>query len=113
MTFGIGVTVTLSIFGFAYGPAGAYLPELFRSHYRYTGAGMAQSFAGIAGGAIPPLFAAWLAAMYGSWAIGVFLAVVALISMFCVLALHETRSIDLADASVEKSENDPERTSQA
>ena len=46
------------IFGVAYGPAGAMLPELFQARYRYTGAGLGYNLAGIFGGAIPPLIAA-------------------------------------------------------
>ena len=38
--FAIGIFGTLMIFGVAYGPAGAMLPELFQARYRYTGAGL-------------------------------------------------------------------------
>ena len=35
--FAIGLFGTLAIFAVSYGPAGAMLPEMFRTEYRYTG----------------------------------------------------------------------------
>lgn len=93
--FAVGVCVTLGLVGIAYGPAGAYLPEIFATRYRYTGAGMAYNLAGVLGGAIPPIFATSLVAAYGSYAIGVYLAATGLLSLLCVLALRETKDVDL------------------
>ncbi|MBB3036253.1 MFS transporter [Hoyosella altamirensis] len=95
LAFAVGVSVTLGIVGAAYGPAGAFLPELFRSRYRYTGAGVAYNLAGVLGGAVPPLFAAWLVASFGSYSIGVYLAAMALFSLVCTFKLRETRNSDL------------------
>ena len=61
-SFALALFVTLTIFGIAYGPAGALLPELFQARYRYTGAGLGYNLAGILGGALPPLAAAAMAA---------------------------------------------------
>ncbi|NMH97697.1 MFS transporter [Pseudonocardia acidicola] len=93
--FGIGLTITLIIFGISYGPLGAFLPELFRTRYRYTGAGLAYNLAGILGGAIPPLVAGPLAASFGGIAIGVMLAVIAAFSFVCTAVLVETRGKSL------------------
>ncbi|RZQ61290.1 MFS transporter [Amycolatopsis suaedae] len=82
----------LGIMGLSYGPMGAYLPELFRTRYRYTGASLAYSLGGVLGGAVPPLLATTLQAEFGSWAVGGYLALVAVISLACVLALRETRT---------------------
>jgi MFS family permease len=90
LAFGTGVTVTLAIFGLAFGPVGAYLPELFETRFRYTGAGTGYNLGGIIGGAVPPLLAPGLTASYGSIAIGVMLAVLAVISIVCTLAFTET-----------------------
>ncbi|WP_214369476.1 MFS transporter [Pseudonocardia sp. H11422] len=89
--FGIGLTVTLVIFGISYGPLGAFLPELFQTRYRYTGAGLAYNVAGVLGGAVPPLVAGPLATSFGSIAIGVMLAVIAVFSFVCTKVLAETR----------------------
>ncbi|MDQ1181089.1 MFS transporter [Rhodococcus sp. SORGH_AS_0301] len=91
----IAMCVTLSIFGIAYGPTGALLPELFRTRFRYTGAGLGYNLAGVLGGAIPPLLAAPLTAQFGSIAVGVMLALLSVLSLICTRALVETKNNDL------------------
>jgi MFS family permease len=93
--FGISVIVTLALMGLAYGPVGALLPETFPTHFRYTGAGTSYNIAGIAGGAIPPLIAAPLAAAFGSFSIGIMLCALSLLSLLCATALVETKDQDL------------------
>jgi MFS family permease len=93
--FGISVIVTLALMGLAYGPVGALLPETFPTHFRYTGAGTSYNMAGIAGGAIPPLIAAPLAAAFGSFSIGIMLCALSLLSLLCAKALVETKDSDL------------------
>jgi cyanate permease len=61
-----------------------------------------MNVAGVAGGAMPPLIAGALHDTYGSWAIGLMLATVALVSLVCAYLLPETngtalRSIRSAD----------------
>ncbi|MFD0000561.1 MFS transporter [Nocardia sp. NPDC127526] len=89
--FALGVIVTLGIFGIAYGPCGALLPEMFRTRYRYTGAGLGYNLAGVLGGAVPPLIAAPLSEAFGSIAIGVLLAGLAALSVACTWAMVETK----------------------
>ncbi|WP_213577138.1 MFS transporter [Rhodococcus sp. USK13] len=91
VAFAVGVMVTLAIFGVAYGPCGALLPEMFQTRYRYTGAGLGYNLAGVLGGAVPPLIAAPLASAYGSAAIGVMLAGLAVVSLVCTKALVERK----------------------
>ncbi len=93
--FVIGMFGTLAIFGVAYGPCGALLPEMFATRYRYTGAGLGYNLAGVLGGAVPPLIAAPLAASFGGIAIGVMLAALAVLSFFCTRALVETKDLAL------------------
>lgn len=103
-SFAIGVSVTLSIFGVAFGPVGAYLPELFETRFRYTGAGTGYNLGGIFGGALPPIISPHLAEAFGSIAIGVMLAILAGISVACTFVLAETvgrKSLDDKDALVE------------
>ncbi|MFC3741993.1 MFS transporter [Paractinoplanes deccanensis] len=87
VAFAAGLGVTLSIFALAYGPVGSYLPELFRRGHRCTGAGVAYNLGSVVGGAIPPLVAPALAAAHGGVAVGGMLALTALISLACLLAL--------------------------
>jgi metabolite-proton symporter len=95
LAFGIGLCLILGIVGIAYGPAGAYLPEIFATRYRYTGAGMGYNLAGVLGGAITPILAATLVASYGSYSIGIYLAGLGLLSLLCTLALTETKDSDM------------------
>ena len=92
----LAMCVTLAIFGIAYGPTGALLPELFQTRFRYTGAGLGYNLAGVLGGAIPPLLAAPLTAQFGSIAVGVMLAALSVLSLVCTKALVETRHVDLS-----------------
>lgn len=88
--FGLGVVGTLAIFGLAFGPVGAFLPELFQTRFRYTGAGAGYNLGGVLGGAVPPLLAPGLTASYGSIAVGVMLAALAVVSLACTALLRET-----------------------
>ncbi|MBO0879014.1 MAG: MHS family MFS transporter [Mycobacterium sp.] len=90
--------------GTGLGPVAAFIPELFATRYRYSGTALALNLAGVAGGPTP-LIAGTLQATYGSWAIGLMLAAIALVSLVCTLRLPETngttlRSIPGADTSV-------------
>lgn len=95
VAFAIGMFGTLAIFGVAYGPCGALLPEMFATRYRYTGAGLGYNLAGVLGGAIPPLLAAPLASSFGGMSIGILLAALAVLSFFCARALVETKDVAL------------------
>ena len=102
LAFGIGVTVTLVVVAVCYAPTGAFLPELFATRYRYTGAGLAYNLAGVVGGAVPPLLAPALTAAWGSIAIGVLLSGYAVLSFFCTKALGETKDRALTVAPAER-----------
>lgn len=97
LAFGASLTVTLVIFAIAYGPAGALLPELFETKYRYTGAGMGYNLAGVMGGGIVPLVAAQLITSTGGWGIGVLLAVIGVFSIACTIALPNREKTGLED----------------
>jgi metabolite-proton symporter len=96
-TFAIGSCVTTFIAGFAYGPVGAFMPELFPTRYRYSATGFSYNVAGVLGGAVPPVVAAAITASYGRLAFGVFLAILSVIGLGCTLALRETRHAEPAD----------------
>jgi MFS family permease len=77
------------------GPTAAFIPELFATRYRYSGSALAVNLAGVMGGALPPLIAGTLLATYGSWAIGLMLATLALASLVCTYLLPETNGTAL------------------
>jgi len=72
------------------GPMAAFIPELFSTRNRYSGAALSVNLAGVIGGALPPLIAGTLVATFGSWAIGLMLAALALTSVACTYVLPET-----------------------
>jgi hypothetical protein len=90
--FALAITVTFGILGISYGPMASFIPETFATLFRYTGAGLAVNLGGILGGAMPPLVAGASLAKYGSWAIGLMMAVLILISLLSTSALPETRA---------------------
>lgn len=91
----VGITGTLVLYGTAYGPTGAMLPEMFAARYRYTGAGLVYNFAGILGGAIPPLLAAQIIMTHDSIWVGVMLAALSGISVACVIFMPETNTREI------------------
>ena len=91
LTFVAAIGGTFLILGLPYGPIASFFPELFATRFRYTGSGLAYNLGGIVGGAIPPVIAGSLLAVYGQWAIGAMLALFALVSLLCTTGLTETR----------------------
>ncbi|MFE2011160.1 MFS transporter [Streptomyces sp. NPDC059491] len=92
-SFFAGVSVLMIALGIPYGPAAAYLPELFKTRYRYTGAGMGYNLAGILGGGVPLLLAPPLAERYGGMGVAWYLSALGVISTLCLLRLKETRGV--------------------
>ena len=99
VAFAVGLYGTLAIFAMSYGPAGAMLPEMFRTEYRYTGAGMAYNLAGVIGGGTAPYLASDFAEAGNIDAIGWMLAAFGLLSVVCVLLMQETRGRVMAGAA--------------
>ncbi|MDJ0105240.1 MFS transporter [Rhodococcus erythropolis] len=95
IAFFTGLTLTLVVMGLSYGPAGALLPEMFQTEYRYTGAGMAYAIAGVIGGGTAPTLAAELAGRFGGAAVGWMLAGFGVLSLICATFLPETRHRDM------------------
>jgi metabolite-proton symporter len=92
------MTGGLLCFAMLYGPMGAFLPELFRVRYRYSGASFADSASGIVGGGISPLVATDLLARTGSSAaVSAYLLVIAAICIVSLVPLRETKDADFTD----------------
>ncbi|HTX93674.1 MAG TPA: MFS transporter [Mycobacterium sp.] len=93
--YAVAIVGMFALVAIGSGPTGAFIPELFATRYRYSGAALAQNLAGVVGGALPPLIAGTLVATYGSWAIGVMLATLVMASLVCTLLLPETNGTAL------------------
>jgi len=87
----------LSIMGLTFGPMGALLPELFPTEVRYTGASFSYNLSSILGASVAPYIATWLAHTYGLFYVGVYLAAMACLTLFALLASRETRHESLFD----------------
>lgn len=86
----VGPVAALGVMGLVFGPMGAYLPELFRTEHRYSGASVSYSLGGVLGGAVPPLVATVLGA-----GVGWYVCAMAVLSLLCLLALPETADLRL------------------
>jgi MFS family permease len=62
--FFLGMTIVQSS---VYGPSAAFISEMFRTEYRYTGASIGYQIAATLGGGLSPLIAVSLAATTGGW----------------------------------------------
>jgi MFS family permease len=89
--FALAMAGTYAVAGTAYGPMAAFIPEIFATRYRYSGAGVALNLAGLIGGAVPTIIAAPLLAAWGVPAIGLMMAGVVLVSLVCTARLPETK----------------------
>ena len=88
----VGMLFTSAMFS----PLASFLPELFPTRVRCTGASLCFQLAGVFGGAPAPLIAVPLAAAYGSGLpVAVYLAVALAIMAASVLAARETAHLDL------------------
>lgn len=93
----LAFSVNMTAFAMLYAPMGAFLPELYGTRLRYSGASVSYNLSGILGGGLTPLIAAQLlASTGGAWSISAYLAAIAVMSFLCLLFLSEThrRSLD-------------------
>jgi metabolite-proton symporter len=81
--------VGLAVMGFAYGPLGTFLGELFPTSIRYTGASLTFNLAGILGGSLAPYLATSLASRYGLTYVGYYVAVVGVVTLVALLLIRE------------------------
>ena len=80
-----------------FGPQGAFMPELFGTRVRYSGASLGcQVAAAISGGFSPIIASALLAWAGATWPISLFLVGLGALTLLATLAARETRHIDIA-----------------
>ncbi|WP_207003019.1 MFS transporter [Trinickia mobilis] len=89
------LTIELFLMGITFAPMGALLPELFPTHVRYTGAGVAYNLGGILGASVAPYIAQLLAAHGGLAWVGAYVSAAAALSLVGVLCMRETRDAKL------------------
>jgi metabolite-proton symporter len=101
----LSFSVGMVIFAMLYGPMGAFLPELYGTRLRYSGAAVSYNLGGVFGGAFAPLIAGQLlASTGGSWSISLYVLAMAAVSFVCISLLSETYLTDLAEIRTEERE---------
>lgn len=88
--------IGMALIGMGYGPLASFLPELFPTGLRYSGASLAYNCGGIFGASIATLVMLPLNASYGLIAVGIYLSVNALISLAALWKVKETRDLQLS-----------------
>lgn len=86
--------IGFALMGTAFGPIGAFLPELFDANVRYSGSGIGYNLAAIVGAAFVPTIATWLSHHWGVHSAGLYLGVMALCCLIAVLSCKETKNVD-------------------
>ncbi|MGY4712852.1 MFS transporter [Mycolicibacterium sp. CBM1] len=94
--YALAIIGTYAIIGVMMGPLAAFIPEIFATRYRYTGAGLSYNVGGILGGALPPVLSPMLLSGFGSWAITAMMAGFTVLSLVSVLMLTETAGRSLS-----------------
>ncbi|WP_369183275.1 MFS transporter [Streptomyces sp. Y1] len=85
------------VLGCLLGPMAAFLPELFPTRVRYTGAALTYNLGGVVGGATTPLVATRLTESYGTaQPVGWYLAGLGVLALGCLRLLPDTTAVELA-----------------
>ncbi|MGW6912841.1 MFS transporter [Kitasatospora sp. NPDC054939] len=93
----LGLAGSMAVLGCLLGPVAAFLPELFPTRVRYTGAALTYNLGGVVGGATTPLIATRLTEAYGTAApVGWYVAGLGVLALLCLRLLPETTGRDLA-----------------
>lgn len=84
--------IGFALMGCTYGPIGAALARPFPTSVRYTGASMTFNMASILGASLAPFIATWLATRYGLSAVGLYLAVAALLTVAALIGMGRIKT---------------------
>jgi MFS family permease len=105
------LSLGMALMGLSFGPMSALLPELFPTNTRYTGSGIAYNAASILGAALTPFVATWLAEEHGPGSVGVYLALLGMVSMVALFVSQETKFTNLDTMRNESATGDIDSTS--
>jgi MFS family permease len=89
------LSLGMALMGLSFGPMSALLPELFPTNTRYTGSGVAYNAASILGAALTPFVATWLAEKHGPGSVGVYLALLGVLTIVALFVSQETKFTNL------------------
>ena len=82
--------------GITYGPQAALYAEMFPAKVRYSGVSVGYALGSIIGGAFAATIAQWIIATYNqSWLIGLYIAILSVISFVAVSLVNDPKGVDL------------------
>lgn len=89
--------IGFTLMGLTFGPMGALLPELFPANVRYTGSGISYNVSSILGAAVAPFIAValWSYGEGSPFWVGVYLSIMALVTLVALLVGTETKDVDI------------------
>lgn len=89
--------IGFTLMGMTFGPMGALLPELFPANVRYTGSGISYNVSSILGAAVAPFIAValWSAGGGSPFWVGIYLSVMAVLTLIALLLGKETQHVDI------------------
>jgi MFS family permease len=94
----MGAVIGMSFHAALWAPLASFIPEMFPTRVRWTGASLGFQLAGLFGGALAPIIATTLVAVYSTgYPVAIYLAVGMLVIIISVLAARETSDVDLRD----------------
>jgi metabolite-proton symporter len=94
----LAIVLSLIPHDMMYGPQAALIAESFAGRLRYSGASLGYQLASVIAGGPAPLIAAWLFGAYGSpYAIAVYIAICAVISLIATAMMPDLTGRDLGD----------------
>ena len=91
----LAITMGLLFLGMQYGPQAAYFTELFSTEVRYSGASLGYQIGAILGGALAPTIAVLLWDSFGIFYVSVYIAIAALLTLWSLSQLEETKGNSL------------------
>lgn len=94
--FFVAAAVMAAALGLSYGPQAALYAEMFPAQVRYSGVSIGYALGSILGGAFAATIAQWIITTYQkSWGIGVYVAILSVISLIAVSMVKSAEGVDL------------------
>ena len=88
--------IGMGLIGMGYGPLASFLPELFPTHARYSGASLTYNISGLFGASVAAIITLPLNANYGLKGVGIYLTLNAVLSLIGLWFITETKDKHLA-----------------
>ena len=88
--------IGMGLIGMGYGPLASFLPELFPTHARYSGASLTYNISGLFGASVAAIITLPLNANYGLKGVGIYLTLNAVLSLTGLWFITETKDKHLA-----------------